>query len=609
MFREPKVRLWGATGIVRLEHTMFLSFILAGVLLMFIISSNKRRVDVPFLALVVALFAFSGCVSDRMQTKSYNWRHLVYKGEKPKKDWFVPPKSAKSRKDFNLRYGTCARRELQPYLNNLKQLTRTCVEIRQKWSGLAMQNRGIYGALIAMGIVGGSAVLVSPIFTVVKVEAPFDVGLLITTIGASVTGLATLTLSIGNYGEMSNKGFKNLKAIETLVQKTEVRWQHEVCQVSSLPLATKNAKTLLLVLSETCVNDPPHVEKNPNIADAIKKQQKNIQDTIVSYSAIQQHAESQNELRESRQTLSRLVRRIEATQDKLSQSTGSKSKDGRSESLYTKLESLCAQARQEHLRYVSLYRHARGEKGAQRTFAKGGWFGLCQNAKAMRKRIQERGNMQELRESKNTLAQLVKRITTTQRKLLRKGASNPAKRSTLLATMKMQCSQASQEHKRYESLFNIVQGASKNRTLPKGSWYGICTNANDSLKKARNKLLQQTFDRSQKTLQSLVQKINANHSQFQASPVTQKSKPAEKIKGSSPSIGSGSTTLVRTKTQSYQKQKIISLCKQANQEFLRSNALQRQLNLNTGVAVPAGSWLAICQSYDATIGKTTRPKE
>ncbi len=406
-------------------------------------------------------------------------------------------------KDYKLRYGWCATRELEPYLNNLKQITRTCVEIRGKWGALAFQNRGLYGTLVGFGILGGTTVLIAPILTVAKVEnVSFDVGLLLTTIGAAVTGIATLWLQIGNYGEKTNNGFEKLADFEKLIQASEVEWQAHVCQASSQPLAIQKAASILTKLSKECVNAPPKVKVDVDIAGAVQKQQKNVENIITSYSSIQNHTESQSNLRDSKQALARLVKRIEATRSSITRAGKNRKKISNLSvnALVTELKSLCAQAEQEHKRYVSLLRNSR-------------------------------------------------------------------KKSDMV--------------------------------VAKGGWYGICTNATAEEKTIKNKFLEQAYNQSQKTLNQLIQKIHRNHNVFVAAKSLKTRKKAIRFRNRS----SLEQRVSGQKSKSNLKQAIIGLCRMAYQEYHRSSALETQLKLNDGKAVPAGSWLIICNTYDPNLTK------
>jgi cell fate (sporulation/competence/biofilm development) regulator YlbF (YheA/YmcA/DUF963 family) len=415
-----------------------------------------------FIALVALSSSITGCLSGPpMRTRSYTWRAKLYQQEQPKTDWFVPPNTKQQQAQHHKRWKLCAQPSMRPYLEDLKKLTRRCVELHHMYHSAGATHRVGYIALLSLGMIGGAAIVSAPVFNVVKIpDTSIDPSIVLTAAGASVTAFSVLWIQTSGIGTTSNDAFQKSADLAKLIQESEVRWQNQVCHAKHTKVARAQATNLLKALASQCVKTIPKVKVNPDIFKQINRQQDNIQTTLRKYNALQQQIEQREAQRQSRKKLQELVGKIEALQGSL-HNLGS----ARLHQRYNALESLCEQARSEHKRLQSL-------QGGTKTEA-GSWEGICRSLAKQRQRLQGNALVHRVRNSEQRLQALITRITSLQAQSTQTTAKKDKEQhSNLTNKMLLACYQAKSEYERLQAL--RIQWNPQNKPLPPGSWAGSC---------------------------------------------------------------------------------------------------------------------------------------
>lgn len=355
--------------------------------------------------------------------------------------------------------GFCQDASLRPFLGELKKLTRNCVELAHTLHRVASGARIRYNSLIVLGMIGGSAVLAAPVFSVVKIpDTTFDPGIALTVIGASVSAVALLWIQVGQPGDISNKTFKKYTDLIRLLQNAEIEWQNKVCRGDNRKVAQLNATIILKGLAQQCVKEVPKVDINPELFKKISEQQNGVSSILTKYQQVSDHMEQRKEREESRQHLKALIKKLQRTQAKLQSATGEDAIQ-----LKQTLESLCAQAKSEHKRLQSLR-----QKPKQ---AQGSWSGICRSLKVYEKHAQQRSIAKAYKESQQELKRLRKRIALHRQKIER--SKEDKARTTSKRILKLVCAQALQEHSRMSALWAQLHSQPSTKTPP-GSWRGTC---------------------------------------------------------------------------------------------------------------------------------------
>ena len=417
----------------------------------------------------LALCLGSGCTMGRLQTRAYTWRSKVFKNEKPKQDWYTPPKSPKKWAIFREKYGWCTDQKVVPYLESLKKLMRSCIEISIQWRDIGVNHRAAYGSMIALGLLGGIAVLSATVFNFVKIEgATVDPGLVMTVSGAALTGISSLMLTVTDAGGKSNRAFTKGSNFLRLIQNAELEWQSSVCHAPSQKLAIINATKILSTMSKQCVRTAPKVNVNPNIAKAVQDQQKNVKNIIARYQVIQSHVKAQQELNASKQRLEVLVKKVEDTHEKILRAKAP------SVRMLKSLKSLCARATSEHKRVQWFLQQAAGkQKRPEGQLSAGSWAGICKDIPSGEGAQEKAALRSSLQDSQKQLQGFIKPIRKFHKALLLATKEKTQKR--LRKALNSLCVQAIQENKRSNSIrARLRSKSSKAGEIVPGAWFGIC---------------------------------------------------------------------------------------------------------------------------------------
>ena len=431
--------------------------------------SAQKRMSYLGLWLFVGVLC-SNCSVPLLQTRSYTWKNDT-RALKPKKkitkNWYVlstDPKKAVMEKE---KLGWCGERKLLAVHNQLNHLTHQCVKVSSKFFRAAVSDRALYYSALSLGILGGTAVLVAPVASLVAEKTPTNqsTSLALTVAGAAAISVSSLWIRSLGVGKSSNVSFQKSTKLAKLIQSAEVAWLASVCKAPSLKIAMENASNILKQMAKQCVPKIPNVQINPDISNIVRKEQKSTQAIITRYQMLQNSMNAQKEVDKSNQLLEKYNKELEATYARLLSGSSPKY----SQHLVA-LEVMCQKIKAEHNRNHQLQVQIAQRSGGSK-LPPGGWSGICSKVSLKKlKRLSARKEFEsQLTKSQTKFKQLIPQIVTLHQKSTKLTIARPSTNK-----LKGLCLQTEQVYKRIKVLKSELNDNAVKRALPPGVWYGIC---------------------------------------------------------------------------------------------------------------------------------------